>query len=148
MKTLIAFYSRTGNTKKVGNEIAKVLKADVDEIIDKTDRSGIRGWLGGGRDALFKRPTEITTKKNPQNYELVVIGTPIWVGTMVPSIRTYLSKFKFNKIAFFCTFGGSEGKCFKDMESLTKKPLAVFGIKDKNMGKDLNRIKEFCNKLK
>jgi len=48
MKTLVAYYSRTGNTKKVAVEIAKNLKADIDEIIDKKDRSGMIGWIIGG----------------------------------------------------------------------------------------------------
>ena len=44
MKILVAFYSRSGNTKKVGLELAKFLNAQTDEIFDKKDRSGIKGW--------------------------------------------------------------------------------------------------------
>ena len=34
MKTLVMFYSRTGNTKKVGEEISKNFDAELEEIID------------------------------------------------------------------------------------------------------------------
>ena len=90
MKTLVAFYSRTGNTKKVGHEISKHTKADIDEIIDKKDRSGIIGWLGGGRDTFFKKKTDIDFKKRPEEYDLVIIGTPIWVATATPAVKRYL----------------------------------------------------------
>ncbi|MBL7147648.1 MAG: flavodoxin [Nanoarchaeota archaeon] len=148
MKTLIAFYSRTGNTKKVGVEIARILKADIDEIIDKKDRSGIKGWLGGGKDALFKKSTEIENKKDASEYEIVVVGTPVWVNTMTPAVKVYLSKYKFNEVAFFCTYGGSKGRCFKNMEKLTKKPVAVFGVKDKLIDKSMEKIREFCERIK
>ena len=50
-KTLVAYYSRTGTTKKVGEAIAKALKADIDEIIDLKKRSGAIGWVVSGKDA-------------------------------------------------------------------------------------------------
>ena len=34
MKQLVVYYSRTGNTKKIGQEIATALGADLDEIVD------------------------------------------------------------------------------------------------------------------
>ena len=72
---------------------------------------------------------------------------------MAPAIRTYLSKNKnkFNKLAFFCTQGGSGGEStFKGMEEMTKKPVAVLSL----IGKEIKnsqyqgKVKEFCDKLK
>jgi len=148
MKTLIVFYSKTGNTKKVGIEISKILNADVDEIIDNKKRSGILGFILGGRDALRKKPTTIQNQKDPSNYDLVVIGTPNWASTMVPAVRTYLTKYKLKKAAFYCTFGGNVGTCFKEMESLSSKPLATLALKDKEVNNSFLKIKEFCLKLK
>jgi flavodoxin len=108
MKTLIAFYSRTGHTKKVAEIIAKNLNADLDEIVDLKDRSGLKGWLYAGRDAMKKYPTDIKTTKDPAKYDLVVVGTPIWAATSTPAVRTYLLQHKndFKKIAVFTTSGG------------------------------------------
>ncbi|HBP51341.1 TPA: flavodoxin, partial [Candidatus Shapirobacteria bacterium] len=52
MKTLVVFYSRTGNTRRMGELIAQKLHADIDEIIDQKSRSGIIGWILSGRDAM------------------------------------------------------------------------------------------------
>ncbi len=35
MKTLIVFYSRTGNTKKIAQEMAELIQGDIEEIIDE-----------------------------------------------------------------------------------------------------------------
>ncbi|MBU1704496.1 MAG: hypothetical protein KJ922_03965, partial [Nanoarchaeota archaeon] len=59
-----------------------------------------------------------------------------------PAVREYLKANKLNKTAFFCTYGGSEGKTFKDMEAVAKKPIAVLGLKDKVL--DRSKIKKFC----
>jgi len=150
MKALIVYYSRTGNTEKIAKEISGNLKVDIDEIIDMTNRKGIIGWLRGGRDAMKNILTEIKNKKNPLRYDLVIIGTPIWAGTLCPAVRTYLSKNKFKKIAFFCTFGGNPGKSFEEMEKLSKKPVAKLGIKDTDIKKGTYKglLNDFLKKIR
>ena len=151
MKTLVAYYSRTGTTRKVAQSIADSLKCDVEEIVDKKDRNGPVGYVIGGRDAMKKSLTEIETKKDPAEHGLVVIGTPVWAWTMCHAIRTYLTKFKFKKVAFFCTMGGSGAEnAFKDMEELCrKKPAAVLELKTKevNNGDYSKKIDDFVKKL-
>ncbi len=148
MKILVTFYSRTGNTRKLAQQIAKNLNADIDEIIDKKDRTGILGWFSGGKDAFFKKQTQIGFIKNPQGYDLVIVGTPVWIGTMTPAIRTYLTQNRLNNVAFFCTFGGKESKTFTEMEKLSGKPIVVLGLKDKKINESNDQIIEFCNKIK
>jgi flavodoxin len=137
-KALVVFYSRTGNTKKVAEEIAAVLKCDIEEIIDTKDRSGISGYVGGGRDAMKKNLTEIKKIKNdPAMYETVIIGTPVWGAKMTPAVRTYISqnKTKLKKVAFFSTMGGRGDKqTFADMEEASGvKPLAVLTVLEKEV---------------
>jgi len=149
MKTLVAYYSRTNSTKKLAEIVAKILKADIDEIIDKKSRSGPIGFLTGGRDAMGRKETKIETKKNPEKYDLVVIGTPVWAGNVTPAVRTYLTKYKFKKAAFFCTFGGSLDKTFGEMEKISVKPVATLGLKggDVKTGKVEGEVKRFCAEL-
>ena len=110
MKSLIVYYSRTGTTKKVADKLADKLKADKEEIIDFKNRKGAVGYIIGGKDAMTKKLTKINElKKNPENYDLLIIGTPVWAFTMAPAIRTFLIKIKdYNKkIALFFTAGSS-----------------------------------------
>jgi flavodoxin len=149
MKVLVTYYSRTASTKKLAEEIANCLKADIDEIIDKKKRSGPIGFLTGGRDAMKEKETEIEFEKSPENYDLVVIGTPVWAGNVTPAVRAYLKKNKFKKVAFFCTFGGSVDKTFGEMELISKKPIATLGLKgsDVKNGKVEEEMKGFCGEL-
>ncbi len=156
MKILIAYYSRTEHTKQVAEQIAKILEADLDEIKDEKSRKGIKGFLVGGHDALKKKATKIKFTQDPADYDLVILGTPVWVGTATPAIRTYAlehqESLKNTKIALFCTFGGEVSNTFRDLEELLQAPVAKLGIKDKQVKAEAKEVKkeieEFCGKLK
>jgi flavodoxin len=154
MKTLVVFYSRTGTTRKVGEEIVKMLGADIEEIIDLKNRSGPIGWLGAGRDAMKKKVTDIKEiVKNPKDYDLVIIGTPNWGASIAPAVRTFLEKYKNNikKAAFFCTMGGeSPGKIFIQMEEIIGKPISTLAIREKELKNNdyINKLEGFINNVK
>ena len=138
---LVVYYSRTGTTRKVAEYITKQLGADMEEIIDMKKRSGIWGFLIGGRDALRKKETEINEiKKDPSKYDLVIAGSPMWAGNITPAIRTYLNKYKtdIKSVAFFVTSGGSnQGKIFEEVRSLLDKELiSLMGICTKELKDD------------
>lgn len=103
MKILIAYFSKTGNTKRVAIDLAKKLNAETDEIIDLQERQ----FLNKGRDAAKGLLTKIKTTKNPSDYDLVIIGSPVWAFNSTPATRTYITNFKneFKKVAIFTTSG-------------------------------------------
>ena len=155
MTNLVVYYSRTGKTKKVGNLISEKLSCDMEEIFDTKKRSGILGFIKSGKDAMRKKLTTLKEiKKNPDLYDLVIIGTPIWASNMSTPIRTYVSehKNKFKNVAFFCTESSKGGvKCFKNMEKLCdKKPIATLEINKKMVKKEIyiDKIKDFAEELK
>jgi flavodoxin len=152
-KILVVFYSRTGTTKKIAEEISHLLQCDIEEIIDNKDRSGIKGFMTGGRDAMARNLTEIKEIiKNPGDYDIVVIGTPVWAANMTPAIRTYISnnKEKFKQVAFFCTTGGTGiDKTFLEMEVLCgKQPIATFSATARQVKTNKYDLREFIEKLK
>ena len=107
MKSLVAYYSRTGNTKTVAEAVADSLNADVEPISSDTEGKGTGRLV---MQALFKVQARIgQTTKDPSLYDVVVVGTPVWAHTISSPVRTYLAKnkSKFKSVAFFCTYGGS-----------------------------------------
>lgn len=154
MKTLVVYYSRTGTTKKIAEMLAEKLGADTEEIRDTVNRQGIKGYLMSGRDAMKKNLTKLEASKfNPKEYDLVIIGTPIWGWNLSVPVRTYVTENKdqFPKVAFFCTMGGSgDDKAFAEMEKITgRKPLATLGLKTREVVKNdfSEKLEEFVEKL-
>lgn len=136
MRTLIVYYSLTGTTRKVAEQLSKRLRADMEEIVDKKKRSGILGSISANLDAFLKRSTGIGESKCfPGEYDLVLIGTPVWAFTITPAVRSYLEKYKNNlkKVAFFCTKGGSPGKpaLFEMAKISGHKPAALLELNEK-----------------
>ena len=128
MKALVAFYSRTGRTKKIAEEIQARLDSDIDEIRDEKKRDGILGWLSAGRDASSKAHTKIKdVDKQPSEYQVVIIGSPTWNGSVSVPIRTYINNFKddFNQVAIFSTGEGEEPSA---LDRVTHSPPEFFEI--------------------
>jgi flavodoxin len=146
MKTLVAFYSKNGHTRIIGKKLIKTFRADSEEIIDLKDRSDVFTWAKSAFNEELKTPTQIAPpKKNSQDYDLVIIGTPIWDG-ITPSVKAYLLQNRFRNVAFFATFGAAAEDVFYEMEQLSKKkPLSVLEVQDMQISRkeDEPRIKNF-----
>jgi flavodoxin len=153
-KTLVVFYSRTGNVAKVAEEVARQLGADVERIIDRKDRSGIRGWFRAGSDSTRRIPADIEQpSKDPGDYDLVIIGSPIWNKSITTPVRAYVKKFqgRFPEVAFFINNGFNRyAGAIPELEGLAgKKPAATMAIHDRELkrGGHLPKIKEFVEQL-
>lgn len=140
MRVLLVYYSRTGRTKDIALSLKTKLECDVLEIHDTTSRRGFLGYVRSALGAMFDKTTELNiVDHNPADYELVVIGTPVWAQKISVPVRTYLLQMgsKFNKVAFFCSMGGSGYKAmFKHMEDLCgKEPVATLAITEESVTK-------------
>ncbi|MEW5996984.1 MAG: flavodoxin [Candidatus Micrarchaeota archaeon] len=155
MKALVIYYSRTGITKKVAEEIARSLGAGLEEIADTKDRSGPVGYLVAGKDATLGARTSIRKpEKDPSKYDMVIIGTPVWSFTVSVPVKEYIlmNKERIGKAAFFCTQGdmGAEG-AFREMKRLCgKKPVATLALRTVEVAKGEygQKMKEFVGKLR
>jgi len=154
MKSLVVYYSRTGNTRFVAELVAKHLGADIEEVIDHKNRKGILGWLSAGKDARLRKETQISpSEHDPCNYELIVVGSPVWGGSLTPAIRTYLRKHDLSgkKVAIFNTNMLNERiNTFKEIKELiNQEPVsqAVFSRVSMNMKRIEENVKTWCGGL-
>ena len=155
MKSLVVYYSRTGNAKFVAETVAAELGSDIEEVVDLKKRDGKLGWISASRDASGGKQTEIApTTKNPKDYELVVIGTPVWAWSPSAAIRTYLSKNDLSgkKAALFFTLDNNLRQAVEKTKALM--PNAEFAgeleVKKalKNKEETEKKIADWCNTLK
>jgi len=153
MKTLIVYYSRTGHTRTIARELADALQADLEEIRETKSREGMAGYISAGKDATLKKATPIEpTSIDPNTYDLVIIGTPVWAFTMASGIRTWLTEHGKNlkKVAFFATMGGrGDERTFARMQELSQAPIATATFIDKKIAKGeyKEELDEFVKKF-
>ena len=155
MKTLVVYYSRTGKTKFVAEKVAAELKADIEKVIDLKNRNGRFGFLKAGYDATRGNETKIgATQKLLGEYDLIVIGTPVWNSRPASAIRTYLKRNDFagKKVAVFCTNEGmGEEKAVERTKALVSNgnivgELVVTKVFE-NLEENESKILDWCSKL-
>ena len=109
-KMLVLYYSQTGNTKAVAEEIANKLGADIEEITmedpyDPDFQATIDRCLKEREQDIL--PTIHPVKADLANYDVIFLGYPVWFGTYAPPVITFLNSADLSgkKIVPFCTFG-------------------------------------------
>ena len=113
---LVVYFSCTGNTRLVAEQIANSVKADLYEIkpqIPYTSADLI--WSNSSSRATREqtdsssRPVISGNMKNMKQYKTVFLGYPIWFGQAPKIIYTFLESYDFSGITIipFCTSGSS-----------------------------------------
>jgi flavodoxin len=135
MKVLVLYYSYEGNTKLIADRIASELKADrlrLHPVIERENK-GFSKYIWGGAQVLMRQKPDLQPlDKNPDDYDILFVGTPVWAWTYCPAIRSVFENGTLSgkKIYFFCTHeGGLRGvidKCVR----LVEKNNQLLGIKD------------------
>lgn len=106
MTTLVVHYSHNQHTATVADAIAKRLGATTAVIEEPQERDGALGLAGGAVSALLGRPSAIKEDgPDPAEFDLVILGTPVWVGAPTPAVNAYIDAHRdaLKKVAFFCT---------------------------------------------
>jgi flavodoxin len=126
MKTLIIYYSRTGRTQRLAEDVQARLGCGIERIVTKADFSGLMGFFRIARESKKEHPFEIQTFRiDPDQYDLVVVGTPIWGRDVSIPMRDLLRRYKghLKAVAFLATYGSSDpGPTFKAMEEACGRP--------------------------
>ena len=115
-KILVAVFSASGVTKKVGKEIARIVDGDFFEIVPKeiyTDDD--LNWMNKQSRSSVEmndpsaRPEIAGTVSDMDSYNKVIVGFPIWWGVAPRIIETFLESYDFSgkTVIPFCTSGGS-----------------------------------------
>jgi flavodoxin len=105
-KTLILYYSRTGNTKLACEALARALSADLIEIKDGADRSGGWGFFTAAVSAVFNMQTAIEPEQpNLTPYSCIILAAPVWSGRLATATRTFIAKNRLDgkKVGIFST---------------------------------------------
>ena len=109
-KSLVLYYSETGTTKSVAQELQQQLGADIEGI------ECVEPYSGNFQETIQRSQRERQSGQTPaikplksdiKAYDVIFIGYPIWFGTYAMPIATLVKQFDFagKTIVPFCTFG-------------------------------------------
>lgn len=147
----------SGNTASVARKIADILQADLIEIKPEKQYpdKGIKKFIWGGKSAVMaETPRLLPYDFNPEKYEKIIFGFPVWAGNVTPPIRTFvrdnLDALKGKRIAAFaCQSGSGAEKAFRklaaclDIDSLIAQ-LVLIDPKEKPKADNDLKIEAFC----
>ncbi len=115
-KMLVTYFSASGVTGKVAKELAKIGNADLFEIkpqVPYTDAD--LKWMNPmarcNKEKFGKKDVPVEGRvENMSEYDLILIGFPIWYYGAPNIINTFVKDYDFSgkKIALFATSGGSD----------------------------------------
>ena len=122
MKPLVVYYSLTGNTEFIAQNIAAETGADIMELKPFAQRVGsmlfpLKCFL---QVLLRQKPRIRSFERNPNSYDFIFIGTPVWAGSFAPAVRSMLQKIdvREKKVAVFCCHSGRIGRAMDDLKEL------------------------------
>lgn len=124
MKTLVVYYSwSNGNTEGIAKCAAKKVNADIAKIETEVPYTGTYDEVVEQAHKESKAKCMPKIKPLPydvKDYDMVVVGTPVWWYTMAPAVRTFLHEndLKDKIVIPFMTNAGWPGTTLKDMKEM------------------------------
>ena len=107
-KKLVLYYSETGSTKTVAEELQKQLGADIESI------EAVNPYSGNFQETMQraqrdKEPEIKPLKADLKAYDVIYLGYPIWWGTTPMIINTFLESYDFSgkTVIPYATSGGT-----------------------------------------
>lgn len=116
MKSLVAYFSASGNTENLAANLAKAADADLFRIepvepYTEADLKWTNPLARCNREKIGKKLVPIDKRvDNWDEYDRVFIGFPVWYYGAPNIIETFVKSYDFTgkKVAFFATSGGSD----------------------------------------
>ncbi len=133
-KILIAYFSKTGNTRAVAEEIQQTVGGEIFQITTVAPYpENYQTTTGIARQEQNSnaRPQLASAVSDMDSYSTIYLGYPIWWGTMPMAVFTFLEQYDFTgkTIAPFCTHGGSGlGRGPADIQRLAPQATVAEGL--------------------
>jgi len=106
MKTLVVYYSRSGNNRFLAEKLAKDISGDIQEL---------HPWINAFALLAIASLTHCSfgnkkIKTNIQEYDAVIMCGPIWMGQLISPLRDFMRKSRkqIKKLYFVTCCGGGE----------------------------------------
>ena len=133
-KSLVVYFSWSGNTENVAKSIQTQTNSDLFEIVPKTPYSDDYNTvvdLAQEEQKNNARPEIADVIENIEQYDMIYVGFPNWWGDMPMILYTFFDTYDLSSktIAPFCTSGGSGlSNTVNEMKELEPNATATSGL--------------------
>ena len=133
-KILVVYFSHSGNTYEIANQIHSIMGGDIFEI------QAVNPYPKDYNSVVNQAKQELNSDYNPElktkvenikSYDLIFLGYPIWWGTFPAPVKTFLSESDLSgkTIVPFCTHEGSGlGHSVSDISKFCPKAVILSGL--------------------
>ena len=161
MKTAVVYYSMGGNTAFAAQQIADALGAELialQPVRGYPDR-GLRKFLWGGKSAVMAETPELQPYVfQPEKYDQVILGFPVWAGNVAPPLRTFArnhrEQLRGKRVAAFaCQSGAGAEKALARLAECLGLPglaarLILIDPKDRPKQDNAAKLRAFCDQCR
>ena len=154
-KILVAYFSASGVTASIANQLAAEIGADIYEIAPKNRyTSEDLNWQNEfSRSSIemkdiTSRPELADGNAGVEGADVIFIGFPIWWYTAPHIINSFLEEYEFSgkHVVLFATSGGTDiDKSVKDLQN-TYTRIHFDGGRKFNVGISRDELKNWANK--
>ncbi len=153
---LVAYFSHSGNTRAIANQIHEGAGGDIFEIVTVKAYPKDYDEVVEQAKKEFReqcRPELKTKAENMESYNVIFVGYPTWCGTIPMPVATFLSAYDFSgkTIVPFCTHEGSGlGRSVTNINELCAQSTILHGlaVRGKDVKKAKNEISKWLNELR
>lgn len=154
-KVLVVYYSLTGHTKDIAEQISAKTGADIFEIKTVETYSSPSVYMKSKKELTSKNYPELQGNlPNVADYDTIFVGGPVWWYTMAPALYSYLKVTDFGgaRVVPFSTQGSNFGSFYKDFADMAKNAQILQSenfnnIDEKYKEQVSNKINAWLNKL-
>ena len=157
-RTLVAFFSASGTTKRAAEEISKLLKCDIYEIKPKTAYTGNDlDWNKKDSRSTVEcknrksRPPLADKNVNISNYDTILVGFPVWWYLAPNVVLTFLESYNFTgkKIVVWGTsWSSGMGNTTEEIRGIVRGANVVEGVIFDRTHLTTSDYKKFISNLK
>ncbi len=148
-KVLVIYYSWTGHTQDIANQIAELTKADIYRIETEEEFKSSPAFYARVKKNLKEKNFPKLKGQLPDinNYDTIFVGGPVWWYTMGTPLYSFLGQidFKGKKVIPFSTQGSNPGTFLQDFTANAKNAQMGAYAKFNNVSNKYN--KEVHNKI-
>ncbi len=110
MGKVVVYYSRTGNSKKVAEILAKELGVEPIRIVSDMNWKGFFGYMKAGYYSMTKKIVPIRLEGQISDEDEIILVTPLWAGDVAVEAHTFIEKYNGSNIHMVVLSKASEVK--------------------------------------